>query len=238
MIHRLIINWVYGGFLAGLLLVLLAPLFVHEWPPALAAAFFCLPAYMLHQYEEHDNDRFRIFMNRILANGHDALTLPAVFIINVPGVWGVIALSLWLAFWVNPGLALIAVYLPLINALIHIAHASSRAATILVSSAPLSCSCLFAVGACLQFSAPAMGHRLCTPSVWAARSPFTLSSPFTFCATGESLPERRLSHVPSSRTTWFTIIRSSSGGSTRTVTASSRPRSPPARAHCCVLRPP
>ena len=42
---------------------------------------------MLHQYEEHDNDRFRIFMNRILAGGHDALTHPAVFIINVPGVW-------------------------------------------------------------------------------------------------------------------------------------------------------
>lgn len=123
MIHRLVTNWVYGGFLAGLLLLFLAPLFVHGWQPALTAAFFCLPAYMLHQYEEHDNDRFRIFMNRILADGHDALTLPAVFIINVPGVWGVIALSLWLAFWVNPGLTLIAVYLPFFNALIHIAHA-------------------------------------------------------------------------------------------------------------------
>lgn len=123
MIHRLVINWVYGGFLAGLLLVLLSPLFVHGSPPALAATFFCLPAYMLHQYEEHDDDRFRIFVNRILAGGRDALTLPAVFIINVPGVWGVIALSLWLAFRVNPGLALVAVYLPLFNALIHIAHA-------------------------------------------------------------------------------------------------------------------
>lgn len=123
MIQRLAINWVYGGFLAGLLLLLLAPLFVHGWPPVLAAAFFCLPAYMLHQYEEHDNDRFRIFMNRILAGGRDALTLRAVFIINVPGVWGVIALSLWLAARVNPGLALIAIYLPLLNAVIHIAHA-------------------------------------------------------------------------------------------------------------------
>ncbi len=123
MIHRLVINWVYGGFLAGILLLILAPLFILDWTPALAAAFFCLPAYMLHQYEEHDNDRFRIFMNRILAGGRDALTLPAVFIINVPGVWGVIALSLWLASRVNPGLALIAVYLPLVNAVIHSAHA-------------------------------------------------------------------------------------------------------------------
>jgi hypothetical protein len=123
MIHRLIVNWVYGGFLAGILLLLLAPLFIHSWPPALAAAFFCLPAYMLHQYEEHDDDRFRPFMNRILAGGRDALTLPAVFIINVPGVWGVITLSLWLAAFVRPGLALIAVYLPLVNAFTHIAHA-------------------------------------------------------------------------------------------------------------------
>jgi len=123
MLDRLVVNWVYGGFLAGLLFLLLSPLFVHSLPPALAATFFCLPAYMLHQYEEHDNDRFRVFMNRILADGKDVLTLPAVFIINVPGVWGVIALSLWLAACVRPGFALIAVYLPLFNAAIHIAHA-------------------------------------------------------------------------------------------------------------------
>jgi Protein of unknown function with HXXEE motif len=122
-IRRLLVNWVYGGFLAGLLLLILSPLIVRNWPPALAAAFFCLPAYMLHQYEEHDGDRFRFMINRLLAGGRDALTVPAVFIINVPGVWGVIALSLWLAAFVHPGLALIAVYLPLINAVIHIAPA-------------------------------------------------------------------------------------------------------------------
>jgi hypothetical protein len=124
MLHLLVVNWVYGGFLAGLLFLLLSPLFVHSWPPALAATFFCLPAYMLHQYEEHEQDRFRVFMNRILAGGKDALTLPAVFIIHVPGVWGVIALSLWLAARVHPGFALIAVYLPRLNAAIHIAHAA------------------------------------------------------------------------------------------------------------------
>jgi len=122
-LHRLVVNWVYGGFLAGLLLVLLSPLFVRGWPAPLAAAFFCLPAYMLHQYEEHDNDRFRVFMNRLLGDGRDILTLPAVFIINVPVLWGVMALSLWLAAFVNPGLALIAVYAPLSNAVVHITHA-------------------------------------------------------------------------------------------------------------------
>ena len=123
MLHRLVANWVYGGFLAGLLLLLLAPVFTSGWPPALAGTFFCLPAYMLHQYEEHDNDRFRVFMNRILAGGREVLSVPAVFVINVPGVWGVITLSLWLASRVHPGLALIAVYLTLVNAIIHIGHA-------------------------------------------------------------------------------------------------------------------
>jgi hypothetical protein len=123
MIHRLIANWVYGGFLAGILLLLLAPLFIHGWPPALAAAFFCLPAYMLHQYEEHDDDRFRISINRLLGKGHEVLTVPAVFMVNIPGVWGVMILSFWLAARVNPGLALIAIYLPFINAFIHIAPA-------------------------------------------------------------------------------------------------------------------
>ena len=46
-----------------------------------------------------------------------------IFLINVPGVWGVIAVSLWLAVSVNIGFASIAVYLLLVNAVIHIAHA-------------------------------------------------------------------------------------------------------------------
>jgi len=124
MIHRLIANWVYGGFLAGVLLLLLAPLFIQSWPATLAAAFFCLPAYMIHQYEEHDNDRFRAFVNRLLGNGREVLTLPAVFMINVPGVWGVMVVAFWLAARVNPGLALIAIYLPLLNAVIHMAQAA------------------------------------------------------------------------------------------------------------------
>lgn len=123
MLNRLVSYWVYGGFLAGLLLLAIAPLFVRAWPPVLAATFFCLPAYMLHQYEEHDHDRFRSFVNRVVGGGHDVLTPLTIFIANVPGVWGVIALSLWLAARVASGLALIAVYLLLVNAVVHIAQA-------------------------------------------------------------------------------------------------------------------
>lgn len=38
----LIANWVYGGFLAGLLLLLLTPVLVHSWPAPLVATFLCL----------------------------------------------------------------------------------------------------------------------------------------------------------------------------------------------------
>jgi Protein of unknown function with HXXEE motif len=122
MFARLIANWVYGGFLAGLLLLLLAPVLVHSWPAPLVATFLCLPVYMIHQYEEHDNDRFRQFVNQQIGKG-DALTLLAVFIINVPGVWGVIGISLALAATVGAGFGLIAAYLLAVNGVIHIIHA-------------------------------------------------------------------------------------------------------------------
>lgn len=122
MLYRLIVNWMYGGFLAGLLLVLLAPLLTHGWPSGLVACFFCLPAYMIHQYEEHDSDRFRRTLNRALGGGREVLTPLAVFMVNVPGIWGAIAVSLWLGMIVNRGFALIAIYLLLLNAAVHIVH--------------------------------------------------------------------------------------------------------------------
>jgi hypothetical protein len=72
MFGRLIANWVYGGVLAGLLLVFLSPVLVRSWRAPLVATFLCLPAYMIYQYEEHDNDRFRWYVNQKI--GRDALT--------------------------------------------------------------------------------------------------------------------------------------------------------------------
>jgi Protein of unknown function with HXXEE motif len=123
MFDRLIRNWVYGGFLAGLLLLGLTWLLAQDWPVWLTAIWILLPVYMIHQYEEHDADRFRIFMNRYMTGGREALTPLAVFIINVPGVWGVIVLSFALAWSVRPGLGFIAIYLVLVNAVGHIAAA-------------------------------------------------------------------------------------------------------------------
>jgi hypothetical protein len=120
MLNRLVANWVYGGFLAGILLLLLTPILALNWPPALLATFLCLPAYMLHQYEEHDADRFRAFVNGHFGKGKEILSPMAVFLINVPGVWGVIAVSFMLAAAFNLGFGLIAAYLLLLNAMIHV----------------------------------------------------------------------------------------------------------------------
>ena len=123
MLGRLITNWVYGGALAGVLLLLLAPTLTREWPAALAATFLLLPIYMLHQYEEHDKDRFRLAINRLVGQGKEVLTPGAVFVINVPGVWGVIGTSWVLAARFGVGWSLVAVDLVLVNALGHIAQA-------------------------------------------------------------------------------------------------------------------
>jgi Protein of unknown function with HXXEE motif len=123
MLDRLCANWVYGGSLAGLLLLLISPLLADCGSVVLFLTFLHLPVYMLHQYEEHDDDRFRRFVNRTLGKGRELLSRADVFVINVPGVWGVIAISFCLASQVDLGFALIAVYLVLVNAIVHIAHA-------------------------------------------------------------------------------------------------------------------
>jgi hypothetical protein len=123
MLTRLVQYWVYGGFLSGFLLIGLLPAFAQNWSLAEVSVFLQLPIYMLHQYEEHDNDRFRLFVNRMIGNGGEVLSHRAVFIINVPGVWGVIAASFLLTSFVSPGYGLIAVYLTLVNAIVHIVGA-------------------------------------------------------------------------------------------------------------------
>jgi len=123
LLDRLIRNWVYGGFLAGLLLLALTGLLAQDWPVWLTAVWVMLPLYMLHQYEEHDNDRFRQFVNRQISGGREALSPLAVFVINIPGVWGVILVSFALAWNVRPGLGLIAIYLVLVNGVAHIVAA-------------------------------------------------------------------------------------------------------------------
>ncbi|MCQ0986929.1 HXXEE domain-containing protein [Jiella marina] len=123
MIKRLIEHWVYGGFLAGLLFLALTPVFAWQWTAAMTLVFLQLPVYMIHQFEEHDDGRFAAAINALLGRGRIVLDDTAVFVINVPGVWGVNAISIWLAFAAGIGWGLIGVYLTLVNALAHIGQA-------------------------------------------------------------------------------------------------------------------
>lgn len=105
MLDRLLRYWVYGGFIAGLLLLALIPLLSSGWPETLRLTFLFLPLYMLHQYEEHDDDRFRLYINQTIGAGRELLTPLAVFVINIFGVWGAIAAAFVLSALVAPGSA-------------------------------------------------------------------------------------------------------------------------------------
>lgn len=121
--ERLFTYWTYGGFLAGVMILALMPLLATGWSPAFTAVFLLLPIYMLHQYEEHDDDRFRLYVNRMVGHGAEVLTPAAVFVINIGAVWVLDVVVIYLAWRVDIGLGLIAVYLMLVNAFVHIAGA-------------------------------------------------------------------------------------------------------------------
>ena len=114
-------NWMHAGFVAGLFLIAMLPLLAGAFDLAFLLVYLQLPIYMLHQLEEHQGDRFRRFVNTPVAGGRDALPTPAVVIINVPLVWGVALAAIYLARFVDIGLGLIAVYLTLVNGIVHIA---------------------------------------------------------------------------------------------------------------------
>ncbi|MEM1223857.1 MAG: HXXEE domain-containing protein [Verrucomicrobiota bacterium] len=120
-IDRLAANWVYGGFLCAFVLFALTPLIAASTSLALVLVYLQLPVYQVHQYEEHDQDRFRLFVNGLF--GAEVLSLNAVLVINFFGVWVLNTLSILMAAFWNIGFGLIAVYLTLINGLIHLAQA-------------------------------------------------------------------------------------------------------------------
>lgn len=122
-VSRLQANWVYGGALAGLGLLVLTPLLTVAWPLGERLVWLVLPVYMLHQLEEHDGDRFRHFVNATIGGGREALSVRDVFVINVFGVWGVMVVTLWLMRGLASGWGLIGIYLVLVNAVLHLVQA-------------------------------------------------------------------------------------------------------------------
>ncbi len=119
-------QWPYAGALASVFLLALLPLVWDAEGAALALVYVQLPVYMLHQLEEHAGDRFRTYLNRVVAGGREALTPVATFWINVVGVWALDLVALYLARYVELALGLIAVYLTAVNAVVHVATALAR----------------------------------------------------------------------------------------------------------------
>lgn len=127
MIGRLVNNWVYGGALAGLLLLCLLPVIDAGWPPALVLVYLLMPIYMLHQWEEHDDGRFQRTINATIGHGRDVLPVGAVFVINI-GVWVLNLLAFALAAHAGIGWGLIGAYAMVVNAVVHIADGIARRA--------------------------------------------------------------------------------------------------------------
>ncbi|WMT92634.1 HXXEE domain-containing protein [Pelagibacterium sp. H642] len=123
MLDRFRDYWVYGGSLAGVILLIVGVGIAPFFGMPLLLIYLLLPIYMLHQLEEHYDDRFRTFVNREVGGGAEVLTRGAVFLINVPGVWGIYAIVFALAATVHIGFGLIAAYTTLVNALAHAGQA-------------------------------------------------------------------------------------------------------------------
>ena len=118
--YRLTSSWVYGSFLSGLLLLMLFPVLTQGWSSQEYLAFLVLPVYMLHQFEEHDGDRFRLFFNQTIGKGYPILSKTDVFIINIVCVWMVLAISFIAMRFLSPGWSIVAIYLIAINSAAHI----------------------------------------------------------------------------------------------------------------------
>ena len=115
--------WPYAALFTAGFLGVLAPLVFHYAGIPLGLVYLQLPIYMLHQYEEHDGDRFRLWVNQMIGHGREVLTPIATFWINALLVWLLDLVALYLACFVDLSLGLIAIYLPLVNAWGHIVPA-------------------------------------------------------------------------------------------------------------------
>jgi hypothetical protein len=113
-------QWPYAALFTAGFLGVLAPFVFRVAGVPLGLIYLQLPIYMLHQYEEHAGDRFRLWVNDVIGHGREVLTPIATFWINSLLVWLLDLVALYLACFVDLSLGLIAIYLPMLNAVGHI----------------------------------------------------------------------------------------------------------------------
>lgn len=90
--RRLISDWLYGGLLYGILLLLSTPISGRDWPSSILAIFLRFSGNLVHRYQKDDDGHLGVFVNRTLGHVKQFLTPPAAFIIHIPEVWGVCVL--------------------------------------------------------------------------------------------------------------------------------------------------
>ena len=111
-------QWPYATLFVASFLGVLAPLLFHFAGTPLGLVYLQLPIYMLHQYEEHAGDRFKMGQRhaRPRPRGAD----PDRHLLDQLAVGlGLDLVALYLAVFVDLSLGLIAIYLPMLNAFGH-----------------------------------------------------------------------------------------------------------------------
>lgn len=116
-------HWSRAGIPLAAALLLLAPFVRRGLGRAPFLVYLQWPVYLLHQYEEHGHGAFKREVNRLLPPAFGRLTDQTIFVVNIPGVWGVDIAATSLARFVGPGAGLAAPYLAIVNGLIHVGAA-------------------------------------------------------------------------------------------------------------------
>lgn len=117
------LHWTYGGVCCAPIILLLGLPHYESWPVYWSALYLLLPAYMLHQFEEHYQDRFRLFFNQTIGQGFEILSPFTVWLTNIVGVWFVLTVAFLSAVYKLDQFSVVGPALLLVNAIVHIAHA-------------------------------------------------------------------------------------------------------------------
>jgi hypothetical protein len=112
-------QWPAAALFGGIALLSVAPVFFQASGLLLGLVYLQLPIYMIHQFEEHHQDRFRTFVNTKVFGGVEALTPMTTFLINLVFVWVLDLISLSLAAFVDIGWGTIACDIAIFNGITH-----------------------------------------------------------------------------------------------------------------------
>jgi len=109
-----------GAALAALLLIALLPVVASGMPLAVVLVYLGLPATMLHQLAEHDEDLFRRSGNATTARAGGGTGVADVFLANVGAVRAAFVVSILAAALVDPGWGVFIACALLVNGTLHV----------------------------------------------------------------------------------------------------------------------